>query len=41
MNIFNLYDHNDINLNHTMNVQLILAVFGGRDTFQDSLVSWN
>jgi hypothetical protein len=39
MNIFNLYDHVGIKMNDKQKVQLVLAVIGGRDTFQDSSVS--
>lgn len=38
MNIFNLYDHDGTKMNDKKKAQLILAVIGGRDTFEDSLI---
>ena len=40
MNICNIYDHADIKMNDKNEVQLILGVAGGRDTFQHSSVSY-
>ena len=39
MNIFNLYDHDDIKMNDKKESTNNFRAIGGRDTFQDSSVS--